>query len=131
MDDKAILSLIENALITWRTNQTRARANVSLNSFADYLGVNRSLLSMWLNGERPVTHEQRAKIAKPIAELLGPDAYTVLGITPPNPFLQQIIERFERIPPEKQQKLADDAERYEAESLKNGSKKASKQRKTT
>jgi predicted transcriptional regulator len=125
--DEAVITLIEEALIAWRTNQTKARGNVSLNSFADYLGVNRSLVSMWLNKERPVTDESRRKIARPIADLIGPEAYNVLKVNPPNPYLQQIIERFERIPPEKQQKLAEDAERY---STSNNVKKSPAKRET-
>ena len=112
VSEKEIITLIENALIAWRTNQTRARGNVSLNKFAEYLGASRSLVSMWLLGDRPVTLEYRQKIAKPIADLIGPDAYDILNVTPANPYLQKINKLFEQIPPEKQRKLLEDAERY-------------------
>ena len=132
MEQKEIISLIEEALIVWRTNQTRARDNVSLNKFAEYIGVGRPLLSMWLLGNRPITDKYRPKIAKPIADLLGPVAYRILDVTPPNPYLQDINSRWERIPPDKQKKLAEDAARYETEALKNErSKNTSKRRKTT
>jgi len=121
--EKEIISLIEDALVVWRTKQTRARGNVSLNKFAEHLGVSRSLLSMWLLGQRTVTYEYRAKIAKPIADLLGPDAYNTLDIVPPNPYLQKINQLFERLSPEHQKKLAEDAERYEAKHGKDSSKK--------
>lgn len=126
--DQALITLIETALIAWRTKQTKARKNVSLNGFADYLGVSRSLVSMWLNDERPVTPEQREKISKPIADLVGPETYNILKVTPPNPFLQQIIERFERIPSEKQQRLAEDSARYETINNAENTQTASKRR---
>ena len=127
--DQPVINLIEDALIAWRTKQTRARGNVSLNKFAEHIGAGRSLLSMWLLGERPVTDEYRKTIAKPIADLVGPHACEILGVTPPDPLLQSINSRWTRIPADKQQKLAELAERYEDEALKNGSKNASKQRK--
>jgi hypothetical protein len=37
----------------------------------------------------------------------------VLELSRPDPYLQKINELWDRIPPEKQQKLAEDAERYE------------------
>ena len=118
VSEKEIITLIEDALVIWRTHQTRARGNVSLNKFAEHLGVSRSLLSMWLLGQRPVTHEYRAKIAKPIADLLGTYAYNILDIVPPNPYLQKINQIFERLSPEQQKKLAEEAERYEAKRKK-------------
>lgn len=118
VSEKEIISLIEDALVVWRTKQTRARGNVSLNKFAEHLGVSRSLLSMWLLGERTVTHEYRTKIAEPIAELLGSDAYNVLGVIPPNPYLQKINQVFEKLSPQHQKKLAEDAERYIAKRKK-------------
>ncbi len=130
MEANPIIALIENALIEWRTQQTRARKNVSLNSFADYLGVNRSLLSMWLSGERNVTHEYRSRIAKPIADLIGTDAYNILEVIPPNPYLQEINKLFSNLSPEHQRKLADDARRYETTNNAENTKAASKRRKT-
>jgi transcriptional regulator with XRE-family HTH domain len=126
--DDQIISLLESALIAWRTKQTKARGNVSLNAFAEEIGASRSLVSMWLLGERPVTLAYRKKISKALADLVGPDAYEILDVVPPNPYLYKINQLFERLSPEHQKKLAEDAERYE---LKNEHlRRASKERKT-
>ena len=127
--DDQIISLLENALIAWRTKQTKLKGNVSLNAFAEELGASRPLVSMWMNGERPVTLNYRKKIAKPIADLVGPSAYEILDVTPPNPFLQKIISYFETLSPEHQRKLAEDAELYKTENLEEHIHNSSKQRK--
>jgi len=113
VSDDQIISLLESALIAWRTKQTKARGNVSLSSFAQEIGASRSLVSMWLLGERPVTLAYRKKIAKPIADLVGPDAYEILEVVPPNPYLQKINQLFEHLSPEHQRQLAEQAEKYQ------------------
>lgn len=113
--EEKIISLLENALIAWRTKQTKIRGNVSLNAFAEEIGASRSLVSMWMLGERPITLAYRKKIAKPIADLIGPEAYEILEVVPPNPYLQKINLLFERLSPEHQRMLAESAERYESE----------------
>jgi transcriptional regulator with XRE-family HTH domain len=127
--DQEIISLLENALIAWRTRQTKARGNVSLNGFAEEIGASRPLVSMWMLGERPVTLNYRKKIAKPIADLVGPEAYQILDVTPPNPYLQKINQIFEYLSPDHQQKLAEDAERYETNKHEHA-KRTSAKRKT-
>lgn len=128
VSDDEIISLLENALIAWRTKQTKARGSVSLNAFAEEIGASRSLVSMWMLGERPVTLTYRKKIAKPIADLVGSEAYKILDVVPPNPYLQKINVLFERLLPEHQRKLAEDAERYETNNQH--ARKSSKERKT-
>ena len=120
--EKEIISLLENALIAWRTKQTKARGNVSLNAFAEDLGASRSLVSMWMLGERPMTIAYREKVAKPIADLVGSHAYEILGVTPPNPYLQKINQLFAHLSPEHQLKLAQDAERYRVKNNANAEK---------
>lgn len=97
----------------------------SLDKFAEYLGVSRPLVSYWLKGTKPSLENVQI-----LATKFGPEVYDVLNLPRPDPHLQSIHTRWENIPPDKQQQLAKDAERYEAEALKNGSKNASKQRKT-
>jgi len=88
MDEEKAHQLLEDALVIWRSIQTRARESVSIQKFADYLGVSKSLFIAWQNKERAMTYESRKIIAKPIADLVGNYAYDVLEVTPPNPFLQ-------------------------------------------
>jgi hypothetical protein len=73
------------------------------------------------------THLPDLESAKKIASMLGPEVFEVLGLPRPNPYLQKINQIFERLSPEQQQKLAEDAERYEANHIS----KTSKQRKTS
>jgi transcriptional regulator with XRE-family HTH domain len=127
--DDPIIQLLENALIAWRTRQTKLRGNVSLNAFAEELGASRSLVSMWMLGERHVTPAYRKKIAKPIADLIGSEAYEILDVVPPNPYLQIINRIFERIPEERQRQLAEEAERYEVMNHDTHVQKTSKRRK--
>jgi len=81
----------------------------SLDKFADYIGVSRPLVSYWLKGTKP--NLENVKI---LASKFGPEVYDVLGLPRPDPNLQKINQIWERIPPEKQQRLVEDAERYEA-----------------
>lgn len=115
---------LEIAYLTW---QAKSRKRATLNEFADYIGYSRPLISMWLAGKRLPTREGVDRLAK----LFGDDIYDILGIPRPNPYLQKINQVFERLSPERQQKLSEDAARYETEALKNErSKKPSKERKT-
>jgi transcriptional regulator with XRE-family HTH domain len=127
--DDPIISLLENALIAWRTKQTKLKGNVSLNAFAEVIGASRPLVSMWMNGERPVTLNYRKKIAKPIADLVGSSAYEILDVTPPNPYLQKIIGVFENLSDEHQRKLAEDAELYKVTNHEEHVQRTSRQRK--
>lgn len=105
--------------------EKQQRRRMSLDKFAAYLGVSRPLVSYWLKGTIPSLENVQI-----LAEKFGPEVYDVLQLPRPNPFLNKINKIWERIPPEKQQKLAEDAQRYEDEALKNGSENASKHRKT-
>jgi transcriptional regulator with XRE-family HTH domain len=127
-EEEQIIPLLEEALISWRTKQTKLRGTVSLSAFANELGASRSLVSMWMLGNRKITPAYRKKIAKPLADLLGNHVYEILEVPSPNPYLQKINQVFERLSPEHQQKLADDAERYEVKN--DNAKKASRKRKT-
>lgn len=92
------ISLLEDALIVWRTNQTKARGNVSLNSFADYLGASRSIVSMWMLNEREITEKYKKVIALPLFNLVGHKAYEVLKVTPVDGDLERLIQIWKFIP---------------------------------
>ena len=78
------------------------------------------------------THLPDVENARKLADILGPEVYDLLEMPRPNPYLQKINQVFERLSPEHQQKLSEDAARYETEALKNErSKNTSKRRKTT
>jgi len=71
--------------------------------------------------------EPSEKYLPALAEILGNDVYDILGYERPNPHLNKINQLWERLSPEHQQQLAEDAQRYEIENENNP--KASRKRK--
>lgn len=80
---------------------------VTLDKFAEYLGVSRPLVSYWLKGTKPSLENVQI-----LAKKFGPEIYDVLDLPRPNPYLQKINQIFESLSPEHQKKLAEDAEKY-------------------
>ncbi len=117
----------------WEKKQPGKRSTYT--AFADYLSENslgikvkQQLVSGWINGE----FEPGEKYAPVLAERLGDEVFDLIDIPRPDPLLQGINSRWDRISSDRQQKLAELSEKFEAESLKNDrSKNVSKQRKTT
>jgi transcriptional regulator with XRE-family HTH domain len=99
-------TLLERKFLEWQLDVGRK----SQREFADYLGVNRASLTMWLNGDHL---PERANIDK-LALKLGPEIYDSFDLPRPNPYLQKINQLFDNLSPEHQQRLAEDAERYSA-----------------
>jgi transcriptional regulator with XRE-family HTH domain len=99
----------------------------TLEDFADYLDVNRSLLSYWMNGKRIPNEENCEKIAKK----LGNEIYDVLDLPRPNPYLQKLNRIWEFIPEDIQKKFSEEAERYEAQNVTERVQRVSKPRKIT
>lgn len=97
----------------------------TLDKFAEHLGVKRPILSIWLSGKSKPSLDS----VRQLAEVLGPEVYEVLDLPQPNPYLQKINQLFERLSPEHQRKLAEDAEHYEANNNEHA-KEASRKRKT-
>jgi transcriptional regulator with XRE-family HTH domain len=80
----------------------------SLDKFAEYIGVSRPLVSYWLKGTKPSLENVQL-----LAQKFGPEVYDVLGLPRPNPYLQKISQLFDKLSPDHQRQLAEDAERYE------------------
>jgi transcriptional regulator with XRE-family HTH domain len=113
--------LLERKFLEW---QIEIGERKSQSEFAKLMGVSRSALTMWMNG----THLPDRESAGKLAAFLGPEVYDLLDLPRPNPYLQKIKQIFEHIPPDKQQKLAEDAERYVNQNAR--SKKSPARRKT-
>lgn len=113
---------ITKQFLNWQAQQGKRK---TVDDFAAYLGVSRPLLNQWMNGNIP--RPGRENISR-LADIFGFEIYDVLELPRPNPFLQKISKMWENIPPEKQQLLVEEAERYEIKNER--SKKTSKQRKT-
>jgi transcriptional regulator with XRE-family HTH domain len=125
-------TILEKALAEWRKRQTLRKGKISVAEFADFLNYSRSLVGFWLNGDRSVSESALISILPKLADLLGLEVYDELNIPRPDPYLQSINSSWERIPPDKQLQLAEDAKRYEAEASKQERRKdLSKPRKTT
>lgn len=103
---------LEIKYLEWQNTQGKRK---TIEEFAAYLGVSRPLLNMWMNGNRKPGKDS----LRVLSETLGNEVYDVLGYERPNPYLQKINQLFERLTPEHQQKLAQDAERYETKNHAN------------
>jgi len=119
-EKSAFSSLLLKYFLNWQAKQGK---RASLNDFADLLGYSRPTISMWLNGTRipglgAIEH---------LASIIGLEVYDALNLTRPNPLLQKLSKIWENIPAEKQQQLAEEAERYEVKHER--SKKAPARRK--
>lgn len=99
----------------------------TIEEFAAYLGVSRPLLNMWMNGN--ITKPGRQNI-KMLVQIFGLEVYDAIGEKRPNPYLHRIEQIFENIPPDKQQRLAEQAERYETENERS-SKSSAKRKNAT
>jgi len=107
---------LERKYLEWQNSLGKRK---TVEEFAAWLGVSRPLMTMWLNGKRRPGTEN----LKLLSAVFGNEVYDILGIERPNPYLQKINQLFERISPEHQQKLAEDAERYETNNLSKTSKR--------
>ena len=116
-------TLLERKFLEW---QLETGGRKSQAEFAQYIGVKRGTLTMWLNGDHFPERDNVNKLAK----VLGDEVYDAMNLPRPNPYLQTINKVFERLSPEQQQKLAEMAERYEVKSNDTNSQRASKERKT-
>lgn len=121
---KSFAIWLEKTYLKWQ-NEKGKRA--SLLEFAQHIGYSRPLISMWLSGQRLPAEDGIERLA----ELFGPEIYDVLQLPRPNPYLQKINQMWERIPPDKQQILVEEAERYELENAAKNLSRASKDRKTS
>jgi transcriptional regulator with XRE-family HTH domain len=106
---------LEKKFLEWQIKQGR---RTTLKEFSKQIGVSRAAISLWLNGERT---PDLINIQK-LAEVFGFDVYDALGLPRPNPYLQKINQIFERLSPEHQQRLAEDAECYEVNKHEHTSK---------
>jgi transcriptional regulator with XRE-family HTH domain len=78
-----------------------ARHRISLNEFADYLGVSRPTVSLWLQGKIKPSYE----FASLISEKLGNDVFSILGYSPPDPELQYIERNWSKVSDQVQQSI--------------------------
>ena len=119
MQKKPFKDGLFDAFLEWEQTQPKKRSSFS--AFARWLSNNSSNIIIrqqnvdsWINGSIP----KDFKYVSVLVEKLGDWVLESLDIPVPNPYLQKINKLFERLPPEKQRKLAEDAERYDVNSQK-------------
>jgi hypothetical protein len=117
--------------VEWEKGQPNRRS--SYTAFAKWLSENsynvnikQQLVSDWIKGRYKPKDDQFLIV---LEEKLGKQVYSVLEVERPNPYLQKINQIFERLSPERQRQLAEDAERYEINNHEHN-KKTSRKRKT-
>lgn len=77
-----IPELLNKKYLEW---QYRTGMRKTLDDFAEYLGIKRPLLSMWMNGTRKPGNENK----KRLIELFGNDALEAFGEDPKLYYIQQ------------------------------------------
>ena len=86
---------LDEKLRAWRATQSEGRSGVT--QFARHIGITRDDLNNYLlRGARP----EGAKLRR-IARALGPEIYDLLGLTPPDPQVRQVLAAFVRLSAEK------------------------------
>lgn len=103
---------LERQFLEWQQKSGKRR---TLNDFADYLGVKRPLLSLWLNGSRKPGIETTIRLS----ELLGLEIYDALELPRPDPRLHYITRNWGKIPDEEKNRIAEGVQKYTTEQAPN------------
>jgi transcriptional regulator with XRE-family HTH domain len=106
---------LDNKYLEWQTQEEERKTVIE---FADYLGVNRSLLSYWMNGAREPSDENKLKIALK----LGFEIYDILGKDRPNIYQIYVDTNWEKVPPEEQRRISKIIAKYTTTPLPNEEK---------
>jgi len=96
---------LEKKYIEWLSKAGKYKTQ---REFAEWLGLNRTQLSMYLNGSRVPTGNN---IDKLIAKL-GPETYDALGLARPDPLLQYVTHNWHKLPEETQNQIREQVETY-------------------
>ena len=115
-DQTPIAKWFNSKFVEWQNQEGERKTIIE---FADYLGVNRSLLSYWMNGSRIPSEDNLIKIAF----ILGFEIYDILGIQRPNMLYLYMLRNWEKVPESIQRHLADTIAKYSKEPLTNEVKK--------
>lgn len=96
---------MNKALKAWQIDQVTKDRKTSLIYFANYLGISRSVVSMWMNGEREPSLDSLKTIAPNLAKLLGPYVYDELGLQRPEPEIITYHQIHDMMAPDEQKDL--------------------------
>ena len=115
----------------WEEQQSGKRSTYT--AFALWLSNNslgivlkQQLVNDWIRGKYKPSEDKYLLV---LEEKFGKEIYQVLDVKRPDPLLQSINSRWDRIPPEKQQRLAELSEEFEIKNDEHRLQETSKQRK--
>lgn len=91
---------LEQKYLEYQIQQSR---RVTLGEFAEALGISQGLLSHYLKGIR----KPRISTVHKLAEVLGPEIYTILGYQRPDIRLQYISANWDKLSQDQQDNLID------------------------
>jgi len=91
---------------------------ISLDKFADYLEVSRPLVSYWLSGK----FEPSIENIRNIAEKLGLEAYDVLDLPRPDPFVTYASSAASKLKESQKRKIEEQIQKYITANEKESSK---------
>lgn len=94
---------IEDRRLDWE----KANGRTSLAKFADWLGVSVNSLNNWISRKQTPQGDS----VKLLADKLGPEIYSLVGMTPPDPRLKAIEKFWGQLSEEKRAELYAEAER--------------------
>ena len=100
--------ILESAFAEWRKQQTKRRSSVSINSFAEYLGVSRAIVSYWMRDERTPNIDSVNQIIDKLEALLGPSVYDKLGLSRPDDQFGQLKTQYDLVPQAEKEKFLDE-----------------------
>lgn len=98
---------ITQKFLEWQIEQGKRK---TIEEFADYIGVSRPIVSMWMNGKRTPSRDN----IHLLAQIFGPEIYDILNLPRPDPDLQTITYLWPRLPETARRQIREQAERYAA-----------------
>lgn len=96
---------LEKNFIEWERSTGRRR---TIKEFAEWLGINRSLLSRYMSN-KVIPGEDAIPL---IAAKLGPEIYDILGLASPDPLLRYVSSNWHKLPEETQLQIREQVETY-------------------
>ena len=96
---------LEKNFVEWMAQAGKVRTQAD---FAEWLGIHKTQLNMYLTGNRTPTGENVDKLAAK----LGPEIYDLLGLARPDPLLQYVTHNWHKLPEETQNQIREQVETY-------------------
>jgi transcriptional regulator with XRE-family HTH domain len=103
-----ITDWLNQKFIEWQASQKRRK---TISQFAVYLDIPQPVLSHYLNGRHIPTGENVYKLA----ERLGDEIYTILGVEAPDPLYRQIVKNWGEYTDDQRRHLSEMLDAFEQE----------------